>query len=194
LKTQCLGLLMAGGGAEALAICRDQFQDAVGMEAAFAALRLLVEHDDLRERALATAYARWASTPHALDHWYRVQASAETEDSPALVAEALRGPDWQWANATRVKSVFDAFCANPIAFHAPDGSGYDLVADAVRALAPDNPRLAARFLKAFAGWRVQTTNRQAKTSEKLIELAVFGHLPRELLDLIQTILKGTAAA
>jgi aminopeptidase N len=194
LKSQCLELLMAGGGTEALTICRSQFQNAVEMEAAFSALRLLVEHDGLRKRALAAAYGRWAANPHAFDHWYRVQACAETKDSPVLVAEALRGPEWQWANATRVKAVFDAFCANPIAFHAPDGSGYELVADAVRALGPDNPRLAARFLKAFAGWRVQTANRQAKARESLIDLTDFRELPRELIDLIQTILEGKASA
>jgi len=52
--------------------------------------------------------------------------------------------------------------ANPVNFHAADGSGYDFLAEQVIRLDPINPQIAARLCRALARWRRYDEERQAK--------------------------------
>jgi aminopeptidase N len=46
------------------------------------------------------------------------------------------------------------FCAaNPVGFHAPDGSGYAFWAESVTALDALNPQVASRLARAMDRWR-----------------------------------------
>ena len=59
------------------------------------------------------------------------------------------------SNPNRVRSLIGSFAqANHTQFNRADGAGYDFVADAVLALDPKNPQVAARIVGAFRSWRV----------------------------------------
>ena len=61
------------------------------------------------------------------------------------------------------RSVVNTFAgANPAAFHAADGGGYDFVRDEVIATDKLNPQVAARLAGAFGNWRKFDAPRQAK--------------------------------
>ena len=60
--------------------------------------------------------------------------------------------------------------ANPAAFHAADGSGYDFVAEQVVALDKRNPQVAARLATAFNSWRRFDESRQELMKGALLRI------------------------
>ena len=57
--------------------------------------------------------------------------------------------------------------ANPVHFHASDGSGYTFLADQVLALNTFNPQIAARLIAAFTRWRKFDPDRQQGMRDQL---------------------------
>ena len=71
-------------------------------------------------------------------------------------------PAFSLRNPNKVRSLLGVFCgANPIGFHAADGSGYGFLADNVLSLDALNPQIAARLLRSMSRWRRYDASRQA---------------------------------
>jgi aminopeptidase N len=70
-------------------------------------------------------------------------------------------PAFDLKNPNKVYALLRAFiAANPKHFHAADGSGYRLAADAVLMLDPINPQVASRLARGFDRWRRLDAGRQ----------------------------------
>lgn len=154
LRNLCLWYLMQDPEDDDLARCWSQFRETRSMEDAVVALRLLIDRGGPdRVRALAEAYYRWREVPALLDQWFVAQAASDARDCADRVEALTHHPDYGLDNATRLKGMFDVFTANQSAFHERSGTGYRIVGELVLSLNGSNPRLAARFLKRFDGWR-----------------------------------------
>ncbi len=154
LKNLCLAYLAAAGDAEALGLCRAQFDARHNMTDQIAALRLLVDAGGAAgEEALAAFYATWAGDPLVLDKWFAIQASAKGPETLARVRHLLGHPAYSPANPNRVRSLVASFCANQVRFHAADGAGYAFLGERVLELDPLNPQIAARLLQSLVRWR-----------------------------------------
>ena len=162
LKNVALGYLMAAGGGEALGLARDQFEAAHNMTDVMAALGLLVDHGGPDgAAALAEFYARWNREALVIDKWFSLQATSARPETLGRVNALMGHPDFSLRNPNRVRSLIGAFCtANPVRFHAADGSGYRFLADRVLELDPLNPQIAARLLKSMVRWRRYDPARQ----------------------------------
>ena len=57
--------------------------------------------------------------------------------------------------------------ANPVHFHAADGSGYTFLADQILALNAFNPQIAARLMAAFTRWRKYDPDRQQRMQNQV---------------------------
>jgi len=80
----------------------------------------------------------------------------------------LAHPDFDLANPNRARSVIGVFPAgNPVHFHADDGTGYRLLADAILALDPRNSSVAARMVQPLVAWRRQPAARAALMQAEL---------------------------
>ena len=96
-----------------------------------------------------------------MDKWFSLQAMAP-QDGTERVRKLASHPLFSLKNPNRARSVYGAFAnANPVCFHAEDGSGYDLVAEALIQLDPINPGTAARIVRSFETWKRFDNNRQA---------------------------------
>ena len=74
-------------------------------------------------------------------------------------------------NPNRVRALISTFAnANPAAFHALDGSGYDFVGTQVLDLGQRNPQVAARLCKAFSDWKKYGPARQALMKAQLVRI------------------------
>ena len=87
-----------------------------------------------------------------LDKCFSIQAPSGCFDAAA--ANRLRGHgDFSMENPNRVRSLVGVFAMqNFRGFHAEDGSGYKVIADAVLELDPNNPQVASGMVRALNPW------------------------------------------
>ncbi len=155
LKNICLGYLMQLDDAQARSLCLQQFQASHNMTDVIASLSLLANRDcPEREQALAGFYTKWREDTLVLDKWFAIQATSKLPDTLARVKALREDAAFSIKNPNKVRSLIGAFCsANPIRFHAADGSGYAFLADAVLELDRLNPQVASRMLRLMSRWQ-----------------------------------------
>lgn len=119
------------------------------------------------DSALEDFYFRWRDDALIMDKWFSVQANAPYEGLER-VKQLSEHPLFTLKNPNRVQALYGAFANfNPRQFHAADGSGYQLLADAIIALDSYNPMTAARLTRPFDSWRLFDKVRQEKAAESL---------------------------
>src|SRR5690554_2820628 len=152
LTQRCLALLTAAQGEALAARLQQRFQLAQNMTERLGALRLLVWHQlPGAEQALAEFATRYAAEALVMDQWFAVQAQVPGEGTVASVEQLLADPAFDMTSPNRVRGLLGSFAnSNPSAFHAADGSGYQLYATALAQLDQLNPQVAARMANAFA--------------------------------------------
>jgi len=133
------------------------FDAAPNMTESLAALSVLNNVDcPERDQALAAFHEKWRQDPLVLDKWFTIQATSSLPGATERVRDLLAHPDFDIGNPNRARSVIAAFPAgNPVHFHADDGTGYRLLADAILALDPRNGQVAARLVQPLTAWRRQ---------------------------------------
>ncbi|WP_102867478.1 aminopeptidase N [Pseudovibrio exalbescens] len=169
LRNRLLGYLAASGEAEGHGLVKAHFDSANNMTDRLSAL-VLLDHLNLpgKTEALAAFEARHKTDHLAMDKWFTVQATCPAPGTLARVKELTNHPAFSWTNPNRVRSVVGAFCAgNQRQFNAPDGSGYDYLAETTLQIDGKNPQLAARILNSFRSWRSLEAGRQEKAKAAL---------------------------
>ena len=168
LRNLALGLLAKLGGGHT-ALVAAAYERAQCMTDAAAALRMLTATPGPeRDGALAHFHAKWRHDPLIMVKWLGVQACANTPTSVADVAALTAHPDFQWTNPNKVYATLCGFArASFTGFHAKDGAGYALLADAVLRLDGSNAQVAARVADAFTHWRKYDQPRQAAMRAQL---------------------------
>jgi aminopeptidase N len=172
LKNRVLGYLVAVGDPAGQELCRAQYEAQHNMTDVMAALALLADSDlPARAEVLADFEGRWRSDPLVMDKWFAAQATASRSDTLERVRELMRHPVFSMHNPNRVRALIGSFAnANPVRFHAADGSGYVFLKEQVLALDPANPQIAARLLRAVSRWRRYDERRQAHMRRLLEEV------------------------
>ena len=84
--------------------------------------------------------------------------------------------------------ISDLSCANPVALHAPDGSGYQILGDAVKRLQSDNPQIAARMLAPLTRWRRYEHGQDAMRRE-LEAVAALDDLSQDVFEVVNRALR-----
>lgn len=124
-----------------------------------------------KDKILAQFAKTYAKVPAVMDHWLRVQAHAVREGVLRDVKKLTRHPAFSLKNPNRCRALIMPFIANPLGFHAPDGSGYAFVAEIIRKADKINPGLAVRFAKQFMRWRDYEPKRAKLMQAELKKLA-----------------------
>ncbi|KCZ62612.1 hypothetical protein L53_10975 [Hyphomonas sp. L-53-1-40] len=169
LRTALINLLAASGRDEAGERLLGLYNAATNMTEKLAALRGLAGLEGAaRETALADFEQAWKSNPLVMDKWFGAQAG--TGDA-ATVSKLAAHPDFDMGNPNRVRSVAAAFgMQNLSGFHAPDGSGYEVIEDIILKADKVNPALGARLLTAFEQWRILEPKAKAEAEACLRRL------------------------
>ncbi|HEY0648030.1 DUF3458 domain-containing protein [Phenylobacterium sp.] len=163
LRNLALEWCACAGFPDVALLALSQLAGAPTMEDQSAAFRvLLLVGGAARDEGVAVARRRWSDDPRKLDNLFAVEGANTAPDAAVRVRALLEGPDFDLDQAVRVKALLDAFGVNQGGFHVAGGAGYDAMGEAIARLGARNPRLAARFLKPFAGLgRFDATRRQA---------------------------------
>jgi aminopeptidase N len=187
LKNACLDLIAADGGDAGVALAARQYQAADNMTDRMAALATLSLHDrPERTAALEDFYRRYETDPLVIDKWFALQASIPEPATLDRVRTLTAHPAFSFANPNRLRALIGAFAqANQTQFNRPDGAGYDFLADAVLALDPKNPQVAARLLAAFKSWRALESARRARAEATLRRVAATASLSRDVADIVR---------
>ncbi|MDJ0738126.1 MAG: aminopeptidase N [Gammaproteobacteria bacterium] len=185
LKNRVLGYLSAADGRAGGDRCVAQYRAQHNMTDVIAALALLADGDHpARAEVLADFEQRWRHEPLVMDKWFGVQAVANRPGVLAEIRQLMEHPAFSLRNPNKVRALVGTFAAaNPVRFHAADGSGYAFLEQQVLALDAANPQIAARLLRAIARWRRYDAGRQqamrgvlenvlaAKVSKDVYEIA-----------------------
>ncbi|WP_290648562.1 aminopeptidase N [Aquisalimonas sp.] len=156
LKNVCLGIVVAGGAAHAIALCHDQYAAGPTTTDRLAALASLTDTEaPVRDEALSDFQRRCWHDPLMVDKWFAIQARSRRADTLEQVLALMDNPAYAIHQPNRVRSLIEVFCAdNPAQFHRADGAGYRLLADQVCCIDPVNPPLAAGLARYLSpgGW------------------------------------------
>jgi aminopeptidase N len=186
LKNAALSYLAApGSGPVGLGLALDQFRAAGNMTDMLAALSLLSDRpESQREDAFAEFYERWRGEPLVVDKWFALQAMSRLPDTLASVRRLLDHPAFTYGNPNRVYALIANFAAaNPVRFHAADGSGYRFLADQVLILDPRNPQVASRILTPLGRWRRQSPERRELMKSELQRILAAPQLSKQTYEI-----------
>jgi aminopeptidase N len=172
LKNLAVAYLCSAGDEAGIALAQTQCDNAANMTDRSAALGALVHANAPgATAALAAFYTDFAKEALVVDKWFSMQASSPNTDLAAVRA-LMTHPAFSLRNPNRARSLVSTFCAaNPVQFHAPDGSGYAFWAEQVIALDALNPQVASRLARAMDRWRRYAPAFQAHMQKALKQVA-----------------------
>jgi aminopeptidase N len=187
LRAQLLRYLLAADPESGARLALRQFEQANNMTDRVAALNALLACDGPeRESALDAFAARYGEDALILDMWFGLQARVPGAASVKRVRDLTTHPKFTLANPNRARALIATFAnGNLRGFHAPDGSGYALVAEIIAALDDRNPQIAARMATAFRTWRNLEAGRRALAEATLRQLSGKVKLSRDLGDILE---------
>ena len=191
MRTVALGYIAASGADDAADLAFAQFEGADNMTDRQGALTTLSNGtSDQRVAALDIFYNRYSTDPLVLDKWFQTQALSARDDTPEVVAELARHPDFSLANPNRARSLVGAFGANQRAFHTPGGAGYRFLADHLIALDKLNPQTAAKLLPPLGRWRRFDAARAELMKDELARILATSGLSKDLFEQASKSLEG----
>ncbi|WP_241645572.1 aminopeptidase N [Rosenbergiella metrosideri] len=169
-----------------------QYQSANNMTDALAAISSAVAAQLPAAEQLLTQWdERWYQDGLVMDKWFILQATRPGDHVVENVRQLLTHRSFTMKNPNRVRSLIGAFCsANPAAFHAEDGSGYQFLVEMLTDLNHRNPQIAARMIEPLIRLKRYDTNRQQLMRVALEQLLSLDNLSR---DLYEKITKALAA-
>jgi aminopeptidase N len=144
-----------------------------------------------REEALAAFYERFKDDHLVVNKWLSVQASCPLPGTLATVRRLLSHPSFDLKNPNKLRAVIGVFSlSNPVNFHAPDGSGYEFLADQILAINAFNPQVAARLVPPLGRWRRFDSARQLLMKQQLERIAGAPQISRDVAELVVKGLHG----
>ncbi len=166
-------------------LCVEQTHTADNMTDHMGALAVLNDLDGpARGDAMDAFYAKWKDDALVVDKWFSLQAISTLPGTLKAVSGLLSHPAFSMRTPNKVRALIGAFCmANPLRFHAGDGSGYDFLAERVRELDPLNPQVAARLVGAFGQWRRYDDYRQTRMKAALEQIVSTEGLSRDVYEI-----------
>lgn len=152
LRHRALGFLAAAGDARVAEFLVTLCNTADNMTDELGALRLLCHFRLPGAEAVLSGFAeRWQEEDLVMDQWFAAQASVPGADTVDRVEALLAHPAFDFRVPNRVRALLGTFAgANPTAFHASAGQGYQLYTRCLGQLDQVNPQVAARMANACA--------------------------------------------
>ena len=186
LKRAALGTLAALETPETTKLVKDQFDTADNMTDRMDALGILnLIAVPEREQALDALYARFADEHLVVNKWLTVQAASPLPGTLATVKRLMDHKGFDIKNPNKIRAVINTFAAaNPVNFHAADGSGYAFLADQILVINQFNPLTAARLVPPLGRWRRFDASRQALMKGELERLSKAEGLSPDVYELV----------
>ncbi|MEN4977909.1 aminopeptidase N [Erwinia billingiae] len=192
LKNVCLGYLAFGDVELADKLVSAQFSHANNMTDSLAAMAASVAAQlPCREALLVAFDERWHQDGLVMDKWFALQATSPAPDVLNRVRALLNHRSFTLSNPNRIRSLIGAFAsANPAAFHAANGSGYQFLTEILTDLNTRNPQVAARMIEPLIRLKRYDAGRQALMRNALEQLKGLDKLSGDLYEKISKALSA----
>jgi len=186
LRNTCLRYLAFGDQQLAEQLVRKQYESADNMTDSIAALSASVAAQlPCRTELLAAFDEKWHQDGLVMDKWFVLQATSPAADTLSKVRELLNHRSFSLGNPNRVRSLIGAFAAaNPSAFHALDGSGYQFMVEMLSELNHRNPQVASRLIEPLIRLKRYDEERQEMMRAALEQLKGLENLSGDLFEKI----------
>jgi aminopeptidase N len=177
LKNVALAYWVAAGSAEALAACKEQYENADNMTDGASALSTLVNAKSelakpVAEESLQGFYQDWKEEALMVNQWLSIQASSSEPGGLDRVKALMQHEAFDIKNPNKVRSLIGGFCGlNPDNFHNIDGSGYKFLADKIMQVDALNPQTASRLVTPLTRWKKYDAARQELMRAELERMA-----------------------
>lgn len=185
LKNRALAYLDLAPDPSLRQLVTEQYYEADNMTDRMAALSLLSNRDgNERDDAMADFFGRFENDALVIDKWFALQARSTRPDTLKTVTALLDHPKFSRSNPNKVRALIGVFAsANPLRFHAADGSGYRFLADQVLALNATNPQVSARLLQPLGRWRRFDDGRQSAMRGELQRVLEADGLSKDVFEI-----------
>ena len=183
---------MLEGDAEVESLVRRQYASQQNMTDVSSALSFCV-HAQMPSAGelLADFERRWQALPLVMDKWFSIQATSRQPDLVPRIRALMQHEGFTLGNPNRVRALIGAFVSgNPARFHAPDGSGYQLLADVVLELNSRNPQIASRLVRSMSRWRRYDESRSDLMRQQLERIRQTDGLSKDVLEIVLKSLEG----
>jgi aminopeptidase N len=187
LRNTALAWLLMIDDQEGRELAVSQLNAADNMTDRMGALRALVNSgcESDRQQALDEFYDRFKDDPQVVEQWFSVQAASDQAGQLPDIQRLLEHPAFDWKNPNKIRSVVGAFAGqNLAAFHNPDGSGYEFLADQVCRLNDSNPQIAARLVTPLTRWRKFAPSYSARMKSALERIRDKSGLSRDVYEVV----------
>ena len=187
LKNLALSYLVQSGRTEGVALAIQQFESANNMTDQLAALSALVHSGDqtASQHALTQFREQWQTEALVMNSWFSVQACNTQPGALNRVKTLEKDSLFDERNPNKLRSLIGAFAgANPIQFHAGDGSGYQYLADWIIKLNEQNPQIAARMLTPLTRWKRYTAAKQRLMRTELERIMAQKNLSPDVYEVV----------
>jgi aminopeptidase N len=185
LRFAAMGLLAAFAPESALEAAQEDYAARANMTAEIGALSSVLMIDHARVDAMLDAFlTRHGHDPLLADKWFLLQAGRTRVHAAQHVEALSRHSKFSFKTPNRVYALFGGFAGNLAGFHAADGAGYRLMADAVIKLNNINPQVAARMAGTFRSWHLYDAPRRARVAEEMERILAVPTLSKDVFEII----------
>ena len=181
-----LALLYLACAGQGEALVAAHYQTANNMTDTLAAMHAASVADLPLFATLMADFERlWQHDGLVMDNWFRLQASRPVAQTLQQVESLLQHPSFSLHNPNRVRALIGTFAAaNPVVFHARNGSGYRFLRTQLEQLNRINPQVAARIIVPMIQFGRLDSERKALIRNELQALAQLPDLARDLYEKI----------
>jgi len=141
--------------------------------------------DELAPKTLDAFYDQWKNDPLVVNQWLSVQCGSSEIGTIERVKALMEHEAFDWRNPNKIRSVLGAFANQALChFHAADGSGYALLADAIIRLNASNPQIASRLITPLTKWGRLVPELSEKMKAELQRIADEPNLSRDVYEVV----------
>jgi aminopeptidase N len=183
LRYAALSLIAAAEPARGLVLAGQELEEPGNMTAEMGALAAVLGIADaapLRAQFLA----RHQDDPLLIDKWLMLSAMVPLPGAAARVEALTQHLLFTWTTPNRVYALIGGLSGNLAGFHAADGEGYRVVADAIIRLNDINPQVAARMATGFRSWRQFDAPRRAAAQANMRRILDVKALSSDVFEII----------
>ncbi len=144
-----------------------------------------------RETLMADYSQKWKHDGLVMDKWFALQGSNPAENVLDVIKQTMQHEAFSLKNPNRTRSLIGSFLnANPVHFHAIDGSGYRFAGEILRELNSVNPQVASRLIDPLLKLGKYDQTRQGLIKIELEKLRAMDDLAKDLFEKVTKALES----
>lgn len=172
------------------AVCDVQYDLANNMTDRLAGLRSLTSMqgmESLFEEVLGDFYDTYKDDSLTVNKWLSLNAQAQWDDPVARIKELESHEAMENPSPNAIRALYRGFATSD-AFHNPDGTGYDVIADFIARIDSKNRSLSSGLANVFSKYPKLTPELKEQMGARLEQLASMEEVSQPLADKLERFL------